>query len=107
MKNILFVCGKNRQRSPTAEQIFASDPRFEVASAGTSADADNPLTPDLVAWADIIFVMEKQHRRKLATGFRTSLKHARVICLDIPDNYAFMAPQLVQILKSRVTAHLR
>ena len=95
MKNVLFVCGKNRRRSPTAEQIFAGDTRLEVASAGTSADADNPLTPDLVAWADIIFVMEKEHRRKLAASFRTSLRHARVICLDIPDKYAFMAPELV------------
>ncbi len=107
MKNILFVCGKNRRRSPTAEQIFASDPNFEVASAGISADADNPLTPDLVEWANIIFVMEKAHRQKLATHFRASLKHARVVCLDIPDKYAFMAPELVQILKSRLTAHLR
>ncbi|HEX4104896.1 MAG TPA: low molecular weight protein tyrosine phosphatase family protein [Rhizomicrobium sp.] len=107
MKNILFVCGKNRRRSPTAEQIFASDPNFEVASAGISADADNPLTPDLVEWANIIFVMENAHRQKLAARFRTSLKHARVICLDIPDNYAFMAPELVQILKTKVTAHLR
>ncbi len=107
MKNILFVCGKNRRRSPTAEQIFAGDPRLEVASAGTSADADNVLTPDLLEWADVIFVMEKEHRRKLAANFRTALKHARVICLDIPDKYAFMAPELVEILKSRVTAHLR
>jgi predicted protein tyrosine phosphatase len=107
MKNILFVCGKNRQRSPTAEQIFAGDPRFEVASAGTSADADNPLTSELVEWADIIFVMEREHRRKLAANFQASLRHARVICLDIPDRYAFMAPELVQILKSKVAAHLR
>jgi predicted protein tyrosine phosphatase len=107
MKHVLFVCGKNRQRSPTAENIFSSDPRFETASAGISADSDNPLTPDLVEWADIIFVMEKVHRQKLAAHFRTSLKHARVICLDIPDKYAFMAPELVQILKSRVSAHLK
>ena len=107
MKNILFVCGKNRQRSPTAEQIFANDPHLEVASAGISADADNPLTPDLVEWADMIFVMEKTHRQKLAMRFRSSLKHARVICLDIPDSYAFMAPELIQILKSKVTGHLR
>jgi predicted protein tyrosine phosphatase len=107
MKNVLFVCGKNRRRSPTAEQIFANDPHFEVASAGISADADNPLTPGLVEWANIIFVMEKAHRQKLTAHFRTSLKHARVICLDIPDKYAFMAPELIQILKSKVTAHLR
>lgn len=107
MRNILFVCSQNLRRSPTAEQIFAGHPGFEVASAGTSADADNPLTPDLVAWADIIFVMETEQRRKLAAGFQASLKRARVICLDIPDKYPFMAPELVQVLKTRVTAHLR
>jgi len=52
MKNVLFICGKNRRRSPTAEQIFAEDARLEVASAGTSADADNPLTSELVEWAE-------------------------------------------------------
>lgn len=107
MKNVLFICGKNRRRSPTAEQIFAADPRLEVASAGTSADADNPLTAELVEWADVIFVMEQEHRRKLAANFRASLKQARVICLDIPDRYAFMAPELIEILKSRITTHLR
>jgi len=107
MKNVLFICGKNRRRSPTAEQIFAEDARLEVASAGTSADADNPLTSELVEWADVIFVMEQEHRRKLVAGFRASLKKARVVCLDIPDRYAFMAPELIELLKSRVVAHLR
>ena len=31
-----------------------------------------------------------------------SLKGKRVICLDIPDDYEFMDPVLVQILESRV-----
>jgi predicted protein tyrosine phosphatase len=107
MKNVLFVCGKNRRRSPTAEQIFAENPQLEVASAGISADADNPLTPDLIEWANVIFVMEKAHQQKMAARFRTSLKHARVICLGIPDKYGFMDPELVRILKSKVTAYLR
>jgi predicted protein tyrosine phosphatase len=29
-----------------------------------------------------------------------------VICLDIPDNYAFMDPELVRILKARVPRFL-
>jgi len=103
MKNILFVCGRNKLRSPTAENVFSSYPGIEVASAGTNPDADTPLSADLVEWADIIFVMEKSHRQKLATRFRASLKNKRIICLNIPDKYAFMDPELVRILKSKIT----
>lgn len=106
MKKILFVCSQNRLRSPTAEQVFSGRRDIEVESAGTNHDADNPLTSDLVAWADIIFVMEKTHRAKLQKKFKASLKQARVICLDIPDDYEFMDPALVKLLEERVTRHL-
>jgi predicted protein tyrosine phosphatase len=107
VKNVLFVCSQNRLRSPTAEQIFSGRMDIEVASAGTNHDADNPLTHELVAWADIIFVMEKAHRARLQRKFRASLKKARVVCLDIPDDYEFMDPALVRLLEARVPQHLK
>ena len=100
---VLFVCSRNRLRSPTAEQVFSTRRDLEVASAGTNHDADTPLTADLIAWADMIFVMEKAHRAKLQKRFKASLKNARLICLDIPDNYEFMDPVLVQLLETRVS----
>ena len=106
MKNVLFVCSQNRLRSPTAEQVFASHPGIEVSSAGLNNDAENPLTPELVAWADIIFVMEKAQRSKLQRRFKAGLKNVRVICLDIPDDYEFMEEPLVHLLKARATRHL-
>ena len=106
MKRVLFVCGKNRLRSPTAEQVFSAWPGVETRSAGVNADADEPLTGEMVAEADLIFVMEKTHRAKLTRRFRTHLKSARVICLDIPDDYAFMDPELVRILQARVPKFL-
>lgn len=106
MKNVLFVCSQNRLRSPTAEQVFSGRRDIEVASAGTNHDADNPLTHELVAWADIVFVMERAHRAKLQKKFRASLKRARVICLDIPDDYEFMDPQLVRLLEAKVPRYL-
>lgn len=102
MKHVLFVCGRNRLRSPTAEHVFAGYAGIECDSAGLSSDADNPLTGELVEWADIIFVMEKMHRARLSQRFRRHLKSARVICLDIPDDYEFMDPDLVEILKKKV-----
>lgn len=106
MKTILFICSQNRLRSPTAEQVFADHPGLEVSSAGTNHDAENPLTGELVAWADMIVVMEKQHRAKLQRRYRSALRGQRIICLDIPDNYAFMDPDLVEILQARMARHL-
>lgn len=107
---VLFVCGKNRWRSPTAEQIFADHPNhpgIECLSAGLSHDAPTPVSVDLVAWADVIFVMEPVHRKKLAVRFGDHLGHARVVCLDIPDHYREMDPALVELLLRRVPPHLR
>ncbi len=105
MKRVLFVCSQNKLRSPTAEQVFSTWPDLEVDSAGTNHDAENPLTGELVEWAQVIFVMEKTHRTKLSKRFKRHLK-ARVICLDIPDDYAFMDPALVTLLKARVGPYL-
>lgn len=106
MKTILFICSQNRLRSPTAEQVFADYPGLEVSSAGTNHDAENPLTAELVSWANIIVVMERQHRAKLQKHFRAALRGQRVICLDIPDDYTFMQPELVELLKVRMARHL-
>ena len=107
MQRVLFICSANRLRSPTAEQVFADYPDLEVASAGLSHDSAEPLTPEHLEGVDTIFVMEKAHRTKLSKHFRRYLGGARVICLDIPDDYAFMQPELIELLKARVTPHLR
>ncbi|NJC42701.1 putative protein tyrosine phosphatase [Brevundimonas alba] len=46
--------------------------------------------------------MERAHRAKLQRRFKAHLKSARVICLDIPDEYAFMQPELVALLEKKV-----
>jgi predicted protein tyrosine phosphatase len=107
MKHVLFVCGRNRLRSPTAEQVFASWPGLEVDSAGLDEGCGNPVTPEALAWADIVFVMEKSHRQRLSKRFRRHLGKARVVCLDIPDDYGFMDSALVRLLEARVSPHLR
>ena len=104
---VLFVCGKNKWRSPTAEQVFADHPGIECLSAGLSNDAPTVVSIELVEWADVIFVMEPVHRKKLAARFRDVLAHARVVCLNIPDNYREMDPELIELLERRVPPHLR
>jgi predicted protein tyrosine phosphatase len=104
---VLFLCSRNRLRSPTAERVFASWPGLDVESAGLSPDAESPLTAELVDWAELIFVMEAAHRAKLARAFRRQLRGQRVICLDILDRYELMQPELVELLVARAGPHLR
>ena len=103
-QRLLFICGRGRQRSPTAAAIFASVPDFETRSAGISRDAEEPLASEDLAWADVIFVFEPQQRRKLQRDFRPWLRDKRVICLGIADDYACMSPALIALLWQRVPA---
>lgn len=106
MQRALFICSQNRLRSPTAEQVFANHPGVDTDSAGISNDADVVLSPEQIEWATIIFVMEQVHRKKLAQKFRRYLNGKKIICLGIPDDYDFMQPELVEVLKKKVTPFL-
>jgi predicted protein tyrosine phosphatase len=107
VKRLLFICSQNQLRSPTAEQVFSTWPGIECASAGTNNDANTPLCPELIEWADVIFVMENTHRDKVRQKYQAYLADKRIICLHIPDQYRYMDPILVRLLESRVGKFLR
>lgn len=106
MKKLLFICSQNRLRSPTAEAIFAEYEGIETDSAGLNKGAENPVSSEAIEWADLIFVMEKKQRQKLSHKYQSFLKNKRIICLDIPDEYDYMQPELVEILKKKVAPYL-
>ena len=101
MKKVLFICSQNKLRSPTAENIFTETEGFEVTSAGLNKDANVPVSPELVEWADIIVVMQQIHRTKLQKKYRKHLNGQKVLCLGIPDEYEYMQDELVDLLKKR------
>lgn len=103
----LFVCSRNRRRSPTAEAVYADVPGMDVRSAGVSADAENPVSLDDIEWADWIFCMEQIHQQKLREMFGRILGVKRFAVLGIPDNYEFMQPELVHLLRKRMDVILR
>ena len=103
---LLFVCARNRLRSPTAEAVFGAVPGVEAESAGVAPDADNPVTPELLAWADVLLVMEPVHRAKLTKAFPAALRGKRVVCLDIPDEFLHMDPEMIRLLWERVPRHV-
>lgn len=105
-RRVLFVCTANRQRSPTAERLYESDPRFEVRSAGTLAVRGREVTTDDLAWADLVVVMEEQHRRHIEREFPCAAQDVRFIVLGIPDVYLYMETRLWQEIRSRLEAAL-
>jgi predicted protein tyrosine phosphatase len=99
MKKLLFICSQNRLRSPTAESVFSEWPGVEVMSAGLNSDATVPVSSDLIEWADLLVVMEQAHKSKLSKKFREHLKNKKIVVLGIPDDYEYMQPELVELLK--------
>ncbi|WP_175970024.1 low molecular weight protein tyrosine phosphatase family protein [Burkholderia sp. BCC0322] len=107
MTRALFICSRNRLRSPTAEAVFAAWPAVETDSAGLAPDADTRLSAEQLDWADVVFVMERAHRARLAAQFGTHLRHKKIVCLDIPDRYTYMQPELVTLLERKAGPFLR
>lgn len=104
---ILFICSKNKWRSLTAEKIFDGINGYDVRSAGTEENARIKVTAGHIGWADVIFVMEKKHSRRIRDRFEEVSYNKKIICLDIPDDYGFMDEELVEILKSRVSEYIK
>lgn len=107
MPRVLFLCSKNKLRSPTAEAIFSNMEGWEVCSAGVSNDAEVHVSLEDVEWADYIFVMEKSHKKKLSSKFGGAISKQAVISLDIPDDYEYMDAELIEILKNKVPRLVR
>lgn len=105
--NLLFICSENRLRSPTAEAVFSGYEGVSAIGAGTNFDAETTVSGDLIEWADVVLVMEKSHCNKVAKKYRELLKGKRLICLDIPDNYQCMQPELIKLLKAKVPRYVR
>jgi predicted protein tyrosine phosphatase len=103
----LFICSRNRLRSPTAEQVFSSWINVETDSAGLAPDAVTQLTVDQIEWAEVLFVMERRHKVKLIKTFGRYLNGKRIVCLDIPDKYGFMDPELIGLLQKKAGGILR
>lgn len=103
---VLFICLQNRKRSATAERVFGKDPALEVLSAGTGEDALVRVNRRMLEWADIIFTMDDEQRRDLSRMFPGHAALDSLICLGIRDQYEFLDPELVALLRERTAPHL-
>ncbi|HWZ94668.1 MAG TPA: protein tyrosine phosphatase [Opitutaceae bacterium] len=99
--HVLFVCSMNKWRSPTAEYLYRNDPRLQARSAGTKAEARRRISESDIKWADVIFVMESEHKQWIVAQFK-GMKLPRIEILDIPDDYQYMDPELQRELRALI-----
>ncbi|MCA9688715.1 MAG: protein tyrosine phosphatase [Myxococcales bacterium] len=109
-RKLLFVCSRARRRSLTAERVFSSRPGLSVRSAGTEEAARVRVTARMLAWADLVFVMERRHLARLRQRFPAEAgalaRDGRIVVLDIPDLHECMAEELVIELTAAVEPYL-
>ena len=72
---------------------------LSVRSAGTSPNARCTVTAQDIGWADFIFVMEQKHKDRLRAAFPAPTKYAKIHVLNIPDDYQYGDPELIEILR--------
>jgi len=100
--NLLFICSRNQWRSPTGEKSWRKRDGFNSRSAGTSPNAKRTVSASDIRWADLIFVMEKKHRNRLIAKFTRMLDHKPIHVLEIPEEYKYMDPELIEEIDSKV-----
>ncbi len=105
-QKILFICSRNKKRSPTAEDVYSEFPNLETRSAGLDKNAEYVLSSEDLEWADLVFVMEKNHLKNLERKFGEAVKNKRVICLNIPDRFGYGDEELIEILRKKVDTFL-
>lgn len=105
-RRVLFVCRQNRMRSATAERLFCKRSDLDVRSAGTAPDALVRVNANMLDWAEIIFVMDDGQRQWLTSTFEQHPALSKIVCLDIPDVFTFLQPELIRLLEERVSLHL-
>lgn len=71
-----------------------------------SSKARRRLREEDLDWADVVLVMEPEHRSRIMKRFPESARAVEIQVLDIPDDYGFMDPELQEMLRVPVEALL-
>ena len=104
--HVLFVCGRNKWRSPTAERIYQDDERIEARSAGMSVKSGHTISRNDIACAHLILVMESKYKSRILKLFYDE-SLPKIESLDILDEYDYMDEELISILEKKVEYYIQ
>jgi predicted protein tyrosine phosphatase len=94
---ILFVCGRDQKRSATAAKLHQQDFRLDARSVGLSGASRRRATSSDLIWADLVLVMKCKYAARIEAAFPGTA--CRFVPLDIPDDYEFTDPDLIELLR--------
>lgn len=98
LKNLLFVCERNEQRSPTFEIWFKKNrPQYDVKSAGIFYYCPQRLTKELLEWADAVYVMDLGQEIFIARNFPEFL--GKVVVVGCDDDYQRESSRLFKLIE--------
>lgn len=104
-KKVLCVCSAGLLRSPSLAVVLSQEPyNYNTRAAGIEADyALVPIDDVLVMWADEIVCVEPSVRERLWAKFSDELVayDTKVKTLNIPDNYGYRDPELMNIIRQQ------
>lgn len=86
--------------------MFESSQRYHVRSRGVAKGSRVKLTEGDLGWADIVFVMEKNHKNIINEKFEEQCHGKRIICLFIEDIYDPMEDTLIAELRRKLAPYL-
>lgn len=106
MSKILFVCSANKDRSKTADDYFSEKyPEIEFLSGGTNHKICNqlgtePVTEEMVDWADVVIVMETKHRDLILNNTEGNYA-SKIQVMNIRDVYKYGQKELINLLEEK------
>lgn len=98
----LFVCSAGLLRSATSATI-GSQLGLNARAAGSKHYALVPVSVNLIAWAHTIYFVNEENYLDVKDTFfgdaeTTTWLINKAVVWDIPDNYSYMQPELVEIV---------
>jgi len=104
-KRVLTVCSAACLRSPTAAIVLNQEYGYNTKAAGVSLEyAIVPVTGRLLTWCDEAVVMENWQAHEIIGMLEIMHIDRPIVCLNIDDNYSYMQPELVELIKERYEA---
>ena len=91
-KKVLCICSAGCLRSPTLANVLHKELGYNTRACGSAESfALIPLTEALIHWADEIIFVDEDCKTYLdiETKEELSLAKARLITLNVPDDYAY------------------
>jgi predicted protein tyrosine phosphatase len=96
-ERVLCLCSAGLLRSPTVAFVMAQK-GYNTRSAGLETDfALIPVDDVLYHWADLVVTMNDDQAEKASKAFSGPIYN-----FVIPDNFAYMDDELVEIIESRL-----